>query len=152
MSGEIVAHDLTEDSVSDPDRAAPLVAAVAATVGTVIADGAYDGEPIYDAIRTSRPGETALLSMWSDSLARVSQRGGGGTGQIGRQTRRSAQRDACPSGKRFDAGCRPICPALRVAPGGPSASSRTSTVGACYAFRPSPSGSTPPGAMTPLPL
>ncbi len=60
-SGEIVAHELTEDNVSDPDRAAPLVAAVGAAVSTVIADGAYDGEPVYDAIRTSRPEETIRI-------------------------------------------------------------------------------------------
>ncbi len=76
----------------------------------------------------------------------------GGTAAGGRQTRRSAQRDAGPSGKRFDAGCRPLAAALRVVPGGPPASSKASTVGACYAFRSSPSGSTPPGTMTPLSL
>jgi len=62
-------------------------------------------------------------------------------GEIGRQTRKSAQRDAFASGKRFDAGCRPISSTLRVALGGPPASSKALTVAQGYAFRPSPSGS-----------
>ena len=75
-------------------------------------------------------------------------------GETGRQTRKSAQRDAFASGKRFDAVCRLISTTLRVAPGGPPALSKASTVAQGYAFRPSPNGawggSTPPGAMTAL--
>ena len=62
-------------------------------------------------------------------------------GEMSRQTRKSAQRDAYASGKRFDAGCRLISPTFQVAPGGPPASSKASTVAQGYAFRPSPSGS-----------
>ncbi len=47
-----------------------------------------------------------------------------GTVDIGRQARKSARRDACASGKRFDAACRPRSAALRVAPGGPPAASK----------------------------
>ena len=65
-------------------------------------------------------------------------------------SRKSARRDACASGKRFDADCRLVSPTLGVAPGGPPASSKASTVAQGYAFRPSPSRSTPPGAMTTL--
>ncbi len=43
-----------------------------------------------------------------------------GTVAIARQARKSARRDVSPSGKRFDAACRAIAAALRVAPGGPS--------------------------------
>jgi len=84
-------------------------------------------------------------------------------GEIGRQIRKSAQRDVVAqdsiAGKCFDAGCRPISPTphgrqLGVAPGGPPALSKASTVGQGYAFRPSPigawGGSTPPGTMTAL--
>ncbi len=81
-------------------------------------------------------------------LARVSHRDRVVTVEIGRQTKKSVQRDACPSGKRFDAGCRPISAApitayRGVAPGGTPASSKTSSVARGYAFRPSPSGSDP---------
>ena len=58
------------------------------------------------------------------------------------------------SDKRSDVEFRHIGPApkgpfrtKRVAWGGPAASSNRSTVGTCYAFRASPSGSNPPQAM-----
>ena len=51
-----------------------------------------------------------------------------GTADIGRQARKSVQRDAIASGKRFDAACRPRSAALRVAPDGPPAASKTLTV------------------------
>ena len=61
-------------------------------------------------------------------------------GETSRQTRKSAQRDAFVSGKRFNAGCRSVSPTLWVASGGPPASSKVSTVAQGYAFRPSPIG------------
>ncbi len=75
-----------------------------------------------------------------------------GTVDIGRQTRKSVRRYAVASGKRFDAACRPISAALRVAPGGPPAASKTLTVaqatlgGLLLAVR------RPPDAMTRLSL
>ncbi len=47
---------------------------------------------------------------------------------MGRQARKSARRDAVASGKRFDAACRPISAALRVAPGGAGAASNALTL------------------------
>ncbi len=73
-----------------------------------------------------------------------------GTVDIGRQARKSARRDAVASGKRFDAACRSISTALRVASGGPPAASNALTVtqatlcGLLLADR------TPPDAMTRL--
>ena len=70
-------------------------------------------------------------------------------GEIGRQTRKGARRDAFAQestvGKRLDAVCRLISPTphgrqLGVAPDGPPASSKASTVAQGYAFRPSPNG------------
>ena len=52
----------------------------------------------------------------------------------GRQTRKSAQRDACASGKRFDAVCRPFSSTLRVALGSPTASSKASPVAMATRF------------------
>ncbi len=51
-----------------------------------------------------------------------------GTAAIARQARKSARRDVCTSGKRFDAAGRAIAAALRVAPGGPPAASKALTV------------------------
>ena len=51
-----------------------------------------------------------------------------GTAGIARQARKSARRDVSTSGKRFDAACRVITAALRVAPGGPPTASKALTV------------------------
>lgn len=52
------------------------------------------------------------------------------------------------SDKWFDAACRPICPARRVASGAPPASLSASTVCIGYAFRRLPSRTVAPEAMT----
>ena len=67
-------------------------------------------------------------------------------GEIGRQVRKSARRDVTPSGKRFDAACRPISPT----PQGHKLAGRAGRAARVvdglnrspgYAFQPSPSGS-----------
>jgi len=69
---------------------------------------------------------------------------------MGRQARKSARRDAVASGKRFDAACRPISAALRVAPGGPPAASKAVTVAQATLCGLVLADRTPPGAMTRL--
>ncbi len=73
-----------------------------------------------------------------------------GTADIGRQARKSARRDACASGKRFDAACRPRSAALRVAPPAPPAASKTLTVAQATLGGLLLADRTPPGAMTRL--
>ncbi|MEO1582855.1 MAG: IS5 family transposase [Pseudomonadota bacterium] len=53
-TGEILAHALTADDISDPAMAGDLVAKAGGRIRTVIADGAYDGQPTYDQIRAAR--------------------------------------------------------------------------------------------------
>ena len=52
---EIIAFELTDDDTSDAAMIGDLVAASGGNIRAVIADGAYDGEPTYDAIREARP-------------------------------------------------------------------------------------------------
>jgi hypothetical protein len=52
---EIVAHELTDSDTSDAAMAGPLVAGSGGNIRRVIADGAYDGQPVTDAIRAARP-------------------------------------------------------------------------------------------------
>jgi len=52
---EIIAFELTDDDTSDAAMIGDLVAASGGNIRAVIADGAYDGEPTYDAIRAARP-------------------------------------------------------------------------------------------------
>ena len=54
-SSEIVAHELTDSDTSDAAMAGPLVAGSGGNIRRVIADGAYDGQPVTDAIRAARP-------------------------------------------------------------------------------------------------
>jgi hypothetical protein len=75
-----------------------------------------------------------------------------GTADIGRQARKSVRRDACASGKRFDAACRPRSAALRVAPGGPPAASKTLTVAQATLRGLLLADRRPPDAMTRLSL
>ena len=73
-----------------------------------------------------------------------------GTADIGRQARKSVPRDACASGKRFDAACRPRSAALRVAPGGPPAASKALTVARATVRDLLLAARRPPDAMTRL--
>jgi len=54
-SNEIIAHELTDDDTSDASMIGDLVANSGGNIRFVIADGAYDGKPIYAAIRTACP-------------------------------------------------------------------------------------------------
>lgn len=57
-TSEIVAHELTDSDTSDAAMAAPLVAGSGGNIRRVIADGAYDGAPVTDAIRAARPAKS----------------------------------------------------------------------------------------------
>jgi transposase len=52
---EIIAFELTDDDTSDAAMTGCLVANSGGNIRSVIADGAYDGEPVYQAIRDARP-------------------------------------------------------------------------------------------------
>lgn len=52
---EIIACELTDDDTSDASMIAGLVANSGGNIRSVIADGAYDGKPTYEAIRKARP-------------------------------------------------------------------------------------------------
>jgi hypothetical protein len=56
--GEIVAHALTDHDTSDASQVGGLVARSASRIRTVFADGAYDGGPVYAAIRAARPAKS----------------------------------------------------------------------------------------------
>ncbi len=52
---EIIAFELTDDDTSDASMIGELVTASGGNIRAVIADGAYDGAPTYEAIRQARP-------------------------------------------------------------------------------------------------
>ena len=57
-TSEIVAHELTDSDTLDAAMAPPLVAGSVGNIRRVIADGAYDGAPVTDAIRAARPAKS----------------------------------------------------------------------------------------------
>jgi transposase len=69
-AGMIMSSTLTENDVGDPSQVTPLLDWVDAEIGSVTADGAYDGAPIYDAVAACagdipviiQPHVTAVLS------------------------------------------------------------------------------------------
>jgi hypothetical protein len=54
-TGEILAHGLTDSDTADAAMAGPLVEDAGGRIRSVTADGAYDGTPVYTAIRAARP-------------------------------------------------------------------------------------------------
>ena len=54
-TGEIVARVLTDDGADDAGEAPALLSQVEGETASVTADGAYDGEPVYQAVASSQP-------------------------------------------------------------------------------------------------
>ncbi|MGI9435351.1 MAG: IS5 family transposase, partial [Geminicoccaceae bacterium] len=54
-SGMIVSHLMTGKDAGDPDQVDALLAQIDSPVGRFMADGAYDGDPVYDAIKRHSP-------------------------------------------------------------------------------------------------
>jgi len=50
VSSEILASELTSNEEGDASLVGPLLDQIARPIGTVLADGAYDGEPVYRAV------------------------------------------------------------------------------------------------------
>ena len=51
----IVSHLLTDKDAGDPDQIDDILAQIDGPAGRFMADGAYDGDPVYDAVRRHSP-------------------------------------------------------------------------------------------------
>ena len=62
-SGEILACELTSNEEGDASQVGPLLEQIPGPIASVIADGAYDGEPVYRAVaeRQSDPPAAVLI-------------------------------------------------------------------------------------------
>lgn len=58
---EIVAVELTPDNVGDVSEMPPLLDQIDADVASVAADGAYDGETVYDTVAERHPGAVVII-------------------------------------------------------------------------------------------
>ncbi len=54
-SGMIVSHLLTDKDAGDPDQIDDILSQIDSPVGCFMADGAYDGDPVYDAVKRHSP-------------------------------------------------------------------------------------------------
>jgi hypothetical protein len=60
-SGEILASDLTDKDVGDPSQVGALLDQVAGDIASVTADGAYDGDPVYQVVADRAPEATMVI-------------------------------------------------------------------------------------------
>ena len=67
-SGLIVAHTLTDQDVDDPSQVAPLLDQIGAKIARVVADGAYDGDPTYQAIAARRADISVVIPPRSTAV------------------------------------------------------------------------------------
>jgi DDE family transposase len=60
-SGEILASELTTSEEGDAALVGPLLAQIHGPIAAVIADGAYDGEPVYRVVAERQPDPPAAV-------------------------------------------------------------------------------------------
>jgi hypothetical protein len=54
-SGEVLACEMTSNEEGDASQVGPLLEQIPGLLGSVVADGAYDGEPVYRAVAERQP-------------------------------------------------------------------------------------------------
>ena len=89
-TGEILASELTSNEEGDASPVAPLLNRIKRPIGAVLADGAYDGEPIYRAIAARAPKAEVIIPP--RAIAVPSDTAGGTPSQRDRHFRRIAER------------------------------------------------------------
>src|ERR687890_1772132 len=62
-SGEILASELTTSEEGDASQVSPLLDQITSPIASVIADGAYDGEPVYRAVAERQPDPPAAVVL-----------------------------------------------------------------------------------------
>ena len=83
-SSEILASELTTNEIGDPSMVDPLLDQIPGSIASVMADGAYDGEPVYRAIAERQP--QAPPAVIGSPLCSARQRKRRLTGAIGTST------------------------------------------------------------------
>jgi len=67
-TGEILASELTTTQDGDASLVGPLLDQIAHPIGTVLADGAYDGEPVYRAVAAHSPEAQVIIPPRSTAV------------------------------------------------------------------------------------
>ncbi len=68
-SGEILASELTTNDEGDASQVGPLLGQLSGPIALVTADGAYDGEPTYQAVAARQPGPRVAVVIPPRSTA-----------------------------------------------------------------------------------
>lgn len=69
-SGDIIAHVMTDQDAGDTSQVEPLLNQIDMPIGQFIADGAYDGEPTYDAVTRHSPEAVVIIPPRANALER----------------------------------------------------------------------------------
>jgi transposase len=67
-TGEVLASELTSNEEGDASLVGPLLDQIARPIGTVLADGAYDGEPLYRAVAAHSPAAEVIIPPRSTAV------------------------------------------------------------------------------------
>ena len=67
-TGEILASELTTTQDGDASLVGPLLDRIKRRIGTVLADGAYDGEPVYRAVAAHTPDAEVIIPPRSTAV------------------------------------------------------------------------------------
>lgn len=69
-SGEIIAHSLTDQDVGDVSQLEPLLDQIDDEIGQLTGNGAYDGDPSYDAVLRHSAGARVVIPPRSNAVER----------------------------------------------------------------------------------
>ena len=67
-TGEILASELTGNEEGDASLVGPLLDQIARPIGTVLADSAYDGEPVCRAVAAHSPAAEVIIPRRSSAV------------------------------------------------------------------------------------
>ena len=67
-AGEILASELTSNEDGDASLVGPLLDQIARPIGTVLADSAYDGEPVCRAVAAHSPAAEVIIPRRSSAV------------------------------------------------------------------------------------
>jgi Transposase DDE domain len=86
-TGEILASELTTSEEGDASQVGPLLDQITGPIASVIADGAYDGEPVYRAVAARQPEPPAAVVIPPRATAVASPTAGAAPTQRDRHIR-----------------------------------------------------------------
>ncbi|MET3616279.1 hypothetical protein ABID16_004628 [Rhizobium aquaticum] len=69
-SGDIIAHVMTDQDAGDASQVEPLLDQIDGPIGQFTADGAYAGDPTYDAVSRHSAGAAIVIPPRSNAIAR----------------------------------------------------------------------------------